>query len=172
MTSWEIPDARHMHEWGKLLGSLLSRGDVVVLHGPLGAGKTTLARGIAEAIGVQGAIQSPTFVVSREHRNLSTGAPTLVHIDSYRLNHAEELVDLDVDYDNCITLIEWGRPFVERVAPEWLDIEIHRPKGGEDDEVLSVEDSPRRVTVTAHARRGVTPSRFLHLEEVLRDSRR
>lgn len=171
MTTLQIADPHEMHEFGRLLGAQLQRGDVVVLHGPLGAGKTTLARGIGEAIGVVGAIQSPTFVVSREHRNSSPDGPSLVHIDAYRLSRVEELVDLDIDYDNCVSLIEWGRPFVAGVASEWLDVEIQRPEGGDDADILSAEGSPRRLVITARGLEGHTPLRMSHLVEALDDSR-
>lgn len=167
-----VGSAEEMFDLGQRLGSLLGRGDVVVLHGPLGAGKTTLARGIGDALKVEGAIQSPTFVVARQHRRTAAGEPPLVHIDAYRLSRPEELVDLDIDFDNSIALIEWGRPFVEKVAREWLDVDIQRPVSDEDDQrILSDEGSERIVTLTAHTRAGTQSTRFARVLEELRDSR-
>lgn len=167
-----VDNAEAMFILGQRLGSLLERGDVLVLHGPLGAGKTTLARGIGDALDVEGAIQSPTFVVARQHRRKSSGEPPLVHIDAYRLSRPEELVDLDIDFDNSISLIEWGRPFVEKVASQWLDVDIQRPVSEEDDQkILSDEGSARIVTLTAHTRAGTPSTRFARVVEALRDSR-
>jgi ATPase, YjeE family len=83
-----------MEALGEAVGSHLQAGDVVVLHGPLGAGKTTFTRGVGAALQVEGQIQSPTFVVARDHKRVAEGQPPLIHVDAYRLSHAEELVDL------------------------------------------------------------------------------
>ena len=91
----ENPD--QMHELGLELGKALRAGDVLVLTGPLGAGKTTLTRGIGEGLGVRGPVTSPTFVLARTHPSLGEGPP-LVHVDAYRLNSAVELDDLDIDF--------------------------------------------------------------------------
>ncbi|QIM17353.1 tRNA (adenosine(37)-N6)-threonylcarbamoyltransferase complex ATPase subunit type 1 TsaE [Leucobacter insecticola] len=119
-----------MHELGKRLGRVLRAGDIVILTGPLGAGKTTLTRGIGEGLGVRGPVQSPTFVIARTHPSLIGGAP-LVHVDAYRLADAAELDDLDIDVDRSVVVAEWGAGFdLERES--WLEIVIARPTGAGD----------------------------------------
>jgi tRNA threonylcarbamoyl adenosine modification protein YjeE len=138
-----------MHSLGRRFGSLLSAGDLVVLTGPLGAGKTTLTRGIGEGLGVRGPIQSPTFVIARTHPSL-VGGPPLVHVDAYRLGDPAEFDDLDLDLGGSVVVVEWGRDVAAVVADEWVDIEIERPTGGTgeagDDLDLAAEE-PRTVTV-------------------------
>ena len=122
----DTPDA--MHDLGVELASTLRAGDVLVLTGPLGAGKTTLTRGIGEGLNVRGPVTSPTFVLARTHPSLTGGAP-LVHVDAYRLSSAIELDDLDIDFARSITVVEWGRGLVESLVGSWLDVEIERPHG-------------------------------------------
>lgn len=124
MTQVRIADPDAMHEWGIGLGRLLRAGDLVLLHGGLGAGKTTLTRGIAEGLGVRGPITSPTFVLSRVHPSL-TGGPALVHVDAYRLEgDAAALDDLDLDatVDDSVTVVEWGAGVAEGLAGQRLDV--------------------------------------------------
>ena len=121
----EIPTPADMNALGKQLGEGLVAGDILVLTGPLGAGKTTLTRGIAEGLGVRGPVQSPTFVVARTHPSL-VGGPALIHVDAYRLGSAAELDDLDLDLEHAVTIIEWGREMVEAIADEWWELEIDR----------------------------------------------
>lgn len=145
----EIATSDAMEELGLRIGRLLVPGDVLVLTGPLGAGKTTFTRGLAEGLGVRGPVQSPTFVIARTHPSLVGGAP-LVHVDAYRLGSADELDDLDLDIARSVTVIEWGRPMADAVADAWWDIELERPVGGDDalaDEDLDA-DAPRIVTIT------------------------
>lgn len=169
MTTLEIRSREAMERLGRAVAARLGPGDVVVLHGALGAGKTTFSRGIGDGLGVVGTVQSPTFVVARSHDRVVPELPALVHVDAYRLSHSEELVDLDIDYDNSIVLIEWGRPFVEKVASEWLDVDIETQQSlSEDDDVL-VDDRRRIVTVTAHTRSGDPSMRFHSLLEALND---
>ena len=101
-----------MQAFGKRIGALLTAGDVVVLSGPLGAGKTTFVQGLATQIEVQGVVTSPTFVVSRVHKSQGSGL-ALVHVDAYRLTSQSDLVDLDLDATkNAVFVIEWGKDYV------------------------------------------------------------
>lgn len=120
----QMPNEVEMHEFGVTLGRLLQRGDVLSLNGPLGAGKTTLTRGIGEGVGASGNISSPTFLIARTHQSKS-GIP-FVHIDAYRLSHVNELLDLDIDYQNSISVIEWGSGYADGLTDSILEIEIAR----------------------------------------------
>lgn len=110
---------------GRHLASVLHRGDLVVLTGGLGAGKTTLTQGIAEGMGVVGPVTSPTFVLARVHHS-PHGRPSLVHVDAYRLSGPDELDDLDLDTDleDCVTVVEWGRGMAEVLAADRLEVEL------------------------------------------------
>lgn len=121
----EITSPADMHALGVQMGRMLRPGDLVVLTGVLGAGKTTLTRGIGEGLGVRGPIQSPTFVLARTHPSLVGGAP-LVHVDAYRLGSAAELDDLDIDYDGSVVVVEWGRGMVSGLRDHWWDVELQR----------------------------------------------
>ena len=156
----EIATADEMHELGVRLGRDLRKGDLLVLTGPLGAGKTTLTRGIGEGLGVRGPVTSPTFVLARTHPSL-VGGPPLVHVDAYRLSSAVELDDLDIDFAGSVVIVEWGRGMLDGIAPSWLDIEIERPTGAGDahaangistDASAEVEDAdePRRIRISRH----------------------
>nr|WP_082561945.1 tRNA (adenosine(37)-N6)-threonylcarbamoyltransferase complex ATPase subunit type 1 TsaE [Microbacterium sp. Root61] len=141
-----------MEALGEEIGRMLRPGDLVVLTGPLGAGKTTLTRGIGAGLGVRGPVQSPTFVIARTHPSLVGGAP-LVHVDAYRLGSALELDDLDIDVDRSVVVVEWGRGMAEELADVWWDVEVERPVGGGDadgaapaDEDLD-KDEARVVTI-------------------------
>ncbi|MGF3055955.1 tRNA (adenosine(37)-N6)-threonylcarbamoyltransferase complex ATPase subunit type 1 TsaE [Microbacterium sp. YY-01] len=128
-----IATADDMHEFGRTIGSQLVAGDVIILTGPLGAGKTTFTRGLAEGLGVRGPIQSPTFVIARTHPSLTGRAP-LVHMDAYRLGSAAELDDLDIAVERSVVVVEWGRGLAEDLADTWWDIEFERPIGGVPDD--------------------------------------
>ena len=124
-----VPDADAMHQLGLSLAAQFRSGDIVVLTGPLGAGKTTLSRGIGEGLNVVGTVSSPTFVIARTHKR-TDGGPELVHVDAYRLGGPQELDDLDIPFASSITLIEWGRGFTDGLSDSWLDIEIERDHTG------------------------------------------
>ena len=113
-----IENENQMHELGVLLGSWLKPGDLVSLNGVLGAGKTTLTKAIGEGVGVQGSISSPTFLIVRTHQTES--GTSFVHIDAYRLSAPRELDDLDMDYSNSISVIEWGRGFTDGLSESIL----------------------------------------------------
>jgi tRNA threonylcarbamoyladenosine biosynthesis protein TsaE len=121
----EVPTAVRMRELGRRLAGLLRAGDLVVLTGPLGAGKTTLVQGIGQGLHVRGAVTSPTFVIARVHPSLGAG-PALVHADAYRLGSRAEVddLDLDTDLDSSVTVVEWGEGLVEDLAASYLEIEI------------------------------------------------
>jgi tRNA threonylcarbamoyl adenosine modification protein YjeE len=149
-----VPDAEAMEALGARLAPLLRPGDLVQLDGELGAGKTTLTRGLGAALGAREAITSPTFVLAREHPTAS-GAK-LVHVDAYRLSGSDELDDLDLDWSGGIVVVEWGEGKLDPEA-ERLVVAIERPAGGDP----LAEDSPRRVRI-----RGVGP-RGAELEAAL-----
>ncbi|MGH3672495.1 MAG: tRNA (adenosine(37)-N6)-threonylcarbamoyltransferase complex ATPase subunit type 1 TsaE [Pseudonocardiaceae bacterium] len=118
---------------GRAVGERLRAGDVVVLSGPLGAGKTVLARGIGSGLGVRGPVTSPTFVIAREHPPLPGGRGVpLVHVDAYRLGGWSELDDLDLDTDllDAAVVVEWVEGMAERLAEEHLLIRLQRPGHG------------------------------------------
>ena len=144
----EFATAEEMEQLGLRIGEQLEAGDLLVLTGPLGAGKTTFTRGLAEGLGVRGPVQSPTFVIARTHPSLVGGAP-LVHVDAYRLGSAAELDDLDLDLERSVVVVEWGRGMAEELADSWWDIEVERPVGSSDDLDPSELDSdaPRIVTI-------------------------
>ena len=162
-----IPDAENMHEFGIELAGLLRAGDLLVLTGPLGAGKTTFTRGLGEGLQVRGAVTSPTFVLARTHPSL-VGGPPLVHVDAYRLASAMELDDLDIDFARSIVVVEWGRGLLDGITESWLDLEIERPTGAAQgaraeaadgaaddlaDDLADTLDEPRTVTLTGHGPR-------------------
>lgn len=145
----EIATAEAMEQLGSRIGEQLEAGDLIVLTGPLGAGKTTFTRGLAEGLGVRGPVQSPTFVIARTHPSLVGRAP-LVHVDAYRLGSAAELDDLDLDLGRSVVVVEWGRGMAEDLADVWWDIELERPVGNDGDEIDPSEldaDAPRIVTI-------------------------
>ena len=146
----ENPD--QMHELGLELGKALRAGDVLVLTGPLGAGKTTLTRGIGEGLGVRGPVTSPTFVLARTHPSLGEGPP-LVHVDAYRLNSAVELDDLDIDFAHSVVVVEWGAGMLDGIVDSWLDVVIERPEGANAGELGEELIEPRTVTLTGHGQR-------------------
>lgn len=169
-----VADAAAMHQFGVELARTLKAGDLIVLTGPLGAGKTTLTRGLGEGLHVRGAVTSPTFVLARTHPSLVGGAP-FVHVDAYRLGSAMELDDLDIDFAHSIVVVEWGRGLLDGITESWLDIEIVRPQGqspalAEADAAASVIDldhdldEPRSVTLIGHGPRWAALAELLPTE--------
>lgn len=129
MTKLQVRDADEMHALGIRIGEKLQAGDLVVLVGPLGAGKTTLTRGVGEALGAIGNVSSPTFVIARTHKRVSGEAP-MVHVDAYRLGSADELDDLDIDFPKSIVLVEWGKGMLDGISENLLEVEIERDHTG------------------------------------------
>jgi len=127
-TEIELPTAADTEALGERLADGLGAGDLVVLTGPLGAGKTVLVRGLARGLGVTGAVTSPTFVIAREHRPGRDGGVPLVHVDAYRLGSVAEVDDLDLDaeLDESVTVVEWGEGLVEDLAGDRLEIRLER----------------------------------------------
>jgi tRNA threonylcarbamoyl adenosine modification protein YjeE len=149
-----IETPEDMEALGARIAADLRAGDLVLLNGELGAGKTTFTRGLGEALGVRGAVTSPTFVLARTHPRMSpgsTGEPPLVHVDAYRLGSALELDDLDIDFEGSIVVVEWGDGLLDGVAESWLRIDIERPRGGVSTGSTSMTDDgvePRSVTIS------------------------
>lgn len=130
----ELLTAEDTVAFGAELGRQLRAGDVVVLSGPLGAGKTVLAKGIAQGMDVEGPVISPTFVLARVHRARRPGAPTMVHVDLYRLLDQASVdllaeldsLDLDTDLDDAVVVVEWGEGVAERLSDSHLEIRLER----------------------------------------------
>ena len=155
---------------GTRLGQLLRAGDLLVLTGDLGAGKTTLTQGLGEGLGVRGPITSPTFVLARVHPSL-VGGPPLVHVDAYRLGGTLELDNLDLDeaIEESVTVVEWGHGIAERLSDDRLEVVLRStptsstptnsaPTSGpaDPDVVLAGDDLERTATMTAAGARWAT----------------
>lgn len=132
------------------LAPQLRAGDLIALNGALGAGKTTFTRGLGEALGVRGAVTSPTFVLARTHPRIAGGAP-LVHVDAYRLTSPAELDDLDIDFAASIVVVEWAAGMIDGVTEHWLELSIERGRGASDDG--DDDADPRTVEITGHGSR-------------------
>jgi tRNA threonylcarbamoyladenosine biosynthesis protein TsaE len=130
--AWRVPAELRiatdvaMRDLGRELAGRLRAGDLVILTGPLGAGKTTLVQGIGEGLGVRGPVTSPTFVIARVHPVQAGPGPSLVHADAYRLGSVGEVDDLDLDADvaSAVTVVEWGHGLAEGLAEDRLEISI------------------------------------------------
>ncbi len=138
-----VPTAAAMRDLGRRLAGLLRTGDLVILAGPLGAGKTTLVQGIGEGLGVRGPVTSPTFVIARVHPPLAGSGPSLVHADAYRLGSVAEVDDLDLDTAGAVTVVEWGKGLAEGLAADRLEISIEPDPDGQT----------RTVRLTGHGAR-------------------
>jgi tRNA threonylcarbamoyladenosine biosynthesis protein TsaE len=143
----EAATAAETQKVGRWLGERLQRGDLVILSGELGAGKTTFTQGLAAGLGVRGPITSPTFVIARVHPNLTgAGGPPLVHVDAYRLGSLAELDDLDLDtsVEESVTVVEWGEGKAEVLSGNRVEVRIERA-------VVAADDAdPRTITISVH----------------------
>lgn len=139
----EIPDSASMEALGARFANRLSAGDAIILTGELGAGKTTFTRGLAEALGARGTVQSPTFVIARTHE---TDTVPLLHVDAYRLGQEALIDDLDLDLEGSITVAEWGGP-LEHALESWFDVRIERASGVDTDPLDPEADDPRSVSI-------------------------
>jgi len=160
----EVPTPEHMQDLASRLAALVEPGDLLVLSGDLGAGKTTFTQGLGEALGVRGPITSPTFVIARTHPSLVEGPP-LVHVDAYRLGDAAEIDDIDLDAttDDAVTVVEWGDGLAEQLSDSWLHVRIEvrgarpiDPLGTphDEDELDDTDDHQARVvTIKPHGTR-------------------
>jgi tRNA threonylcarbamoyladenosine biosynthesis protein TsaE len=140
-----IATDRDMRDLGRRLAALLRADDLVILAGPLGAGKTTLVQGIGAGLGVRGPVTSPTFVIARVHPPVAGSGPALVHADAYRLGSIGEVDDLDLDTDaaGAVTVVEWGTGLAEVLAADRLEITIEPDRDGD----------ARTVRINAHGAR-------------------
>ena len=153
-------DADQTRSLGEDLGRILAAGDLVMLSGGLGAGKTTLTQGIGIGMGVRGRVASPTFIVARVHPSLS-GGPDLIHADAYRIKDLSDLetLDLDSSLDEAVTVVEWGEGKTEAMSDERLSIEVRRASGGQadtDGDIIDLEhmdDGTRLIVLRAHGHR-------------------
>lgn len=132
--SRELATAEQTQAFGEELGRALEAGDVIILDGPLGAGKTTFTQGVARGLQVKGRVTSPTFVIAREHRS-AVGGPALIHVDAYRLlgegssgDPLGELdaLDLDTELSEAVVVAEWGGGLVEQIAEDYLLVKVDR----------------------------------------------
>ena len=164
----EVPTPDEMQSLAARLAPLLRGGDLLVMSGDLGAGKTTFTQGLGEALGVRGPVTSRTCVLARMHPSL-VGGPPLVHVDAYRLGDLSEIDDLDLDSttDEAVTVVEWGDGMAEQLSDSWLHLRIEvrgprpidplgTPHDGDVDEAADVEDVESRVvTIKPHGPRWV-----------------
>lgn len=148
-----LPDAPATREFGRALAGLLRAGDLIVLTGDLGAGKTTLTQGIGEGLGIRGQVASPTFVIARVHPSLTNG-PALVHVDAYRLDSLDDVdaLDLDASLESSVTVVEWGEGLMEALTDDRLEITLIRPRGVGDADA-DPGAGERQVLLTAVGRR-------------------
>jgi len=154
---WTLPAPQDTRRLGCELAALLRAGDLVVLVGRLGAGKTVLVKGVGDGLGVAGEITSPTFVIARVHRPdpARGGQLPLVHVDAYRLGGIAEVDDLDLDaaLEDSVTVVEWGGGLVEHLTDAWLEVRIDRPVDTNDTRTAELighgGDWTRRLTALA-----------------------
>lgn len=149
MTEFLTGSAQQTRLLGEQLGARLRAGDLVLLHGGLGAGKTTFTQGLAAGLQVEGRVTSPTFIVARTHRSEGEG-PDLIHVDAYRIEDDLDLetLDLDSSLEQSVTVVEWGAGKVEALSPNRLEITLESRGEGSDWETAAGE--PRRITMEPH----------------------
>lgn len=150
----DVAALNEMNALAERIAQLVRAGDLLILSGDLGAGKTTFTKAFGEALGVRGPITSPTFVLARRHPNLGTG-PDLVHVDAYRLGAAAEIDDIDLDAttDTAVTVVEWGVGLAEQLSDSWLQLNFESIPADPNSE--PVDEEPRLVKVRPHGRRWV-----------------
>ena len=154
-----LPTVADTHAFGRRLATLLRAGDLILLTGPLGAGKTALAQGIGAGLRVQGQVTSPTFVIARVHRPAGGGGVAMVHVDAYRLGDVKDplgeidALDLDTTLEDSVTLVEWGEGLVEQLADDHLELRLTRH-----------DDDSRTVTLVPHGQ--AWPERLSGLEDL------
>lgn len=156
----DTSDADQTRALGEDLGRILAAGDLVMLSGGLGAGKTTLTQGIGVGMGVRGRVASPTFIVARVHPS-QCGGPDLIHADAYRITDLNDLetLDLDSSLDESVTVVEWGDGKTEAMSADRLVIEVRRASGGQAARVGNaidlehMDDGHRRIILRAHGHR-------------------
>ncbi len=153
----ELPTPGDTFELGRVLGGVLEAGDLVLLTGPLGAGKTVLAQGIGAGLGVTGPVVSPTFVIARVHRG---GRLPLVHVDAYRLGSVAEVDDLDLDADlaDSALVVEWGGGLVEQLADAHLAVRLDRSAADDRRTAVLVPSGGTWVERAAAVVRAVAPA--------------
>ncbi|MSS83768.1 tRNA (adenosine(37)-N6)-threonylcarbamoyltransferase complex ATPase subunit type 1 TsaE [Actinomycetaceae bacterium WB03_NA08] len=148
---WNTHSADETREVGIQLGRVLRAGDVVLLHGDLGAGKTTFTQGLAQGLGVQGRVTSPTFIVAREHASRGNG-PALVHVDAYRIRDDQDMTTLDLErsQDDAVTVVEWGEGKAEGLSRQRLEVSLtDQGEGSWED----VDAGTRVITFLPHGDR-------------------
>jgi len=156
----EVHTAQDTQDFAARLAPLLKSGDVVIVVGGLGSGKTTFTQGLGAALGVRGPITSPTFVVARTHPSLVHGPP-LVHVDAYRLGAAAEIddIDLDASVEDSVTVVEWGEGMAEQLSDSWLEIRVEIRLAKSTDplgtQIEGSGDETRVITVKPHGPRWV-----------------
>lgn len=160
MTSFEVDDAEATRALGRALATHLRAGDLVMLRGELGAGKTTFAQGIGQGLHVRGHVSSPTFIVARVHPSL-VGGPDLIHADAYRIKDLDDLETLDLDSSlaDSVTVVEWGEGKTEGLSDQRLEVDVTRPRGGmarDEGGVIDLEemdDGHRTITLRPFGQR-------------------
>lgn len=168
MICLQVPSVADIQELGAQLAKTAQPGDLALLNGPLGAGKTTMTQGIGSGLGITEKISSPTYVIAQIY---DAERLSLVHVDAYRLGSPEELdaLDLDTTMDVALTVVEWGEGKVEGLAPARLEVEISRPVGADADlnpgELAA--DASRTVRITGFGERGEAWEADLAASEVV-----